>query len=183
MTGLTEIPQHRLGDVPRKLLCLYALKVLGPCGNLQLISFMMQTDIMNYFDLQTALYELRDAGQVARTPQTADDLYEITQSGLETLKLFEGRAPQSAMDAIDAQGPEFRRRIHLARERSARITHENHNEYHVQMQVVEQNMPLISIDLSLPTAELAARFRDRWSDHAQDIYDFIIDRLAGEDRT
>lgn len=182
VSPLTEIPQHRLGDVPRKVLCLHALKVLGPCGNLPLISFMMQTDIMNYFDLQTALYELRDAGQVARTPQTADDLYEITPSGLETLALFAGRAPQSAIDLIDQQGPDFRQRIQTARERRARIIHDQHNEYHVQMQVMEQEMPLISIDLSLPTAELAARFRDRWSDNAQEIYDFIIGRLAGEDR-
>ena len=178
---MSEIPQHRLADVPRKVLCLHALKVLGPCGNLQLISFMMQTDIMNYFDLQTALYELRDAGQVARTPQSADDLYEITEAGLQTLSLFAARAPSSAMQQIDDQGPAFRRRIQAARERRARIIHDQHNEYHVQMQVMEQDMPLISIDLSLPTAELAARFRDRWSDSAQEIYDFIIGRLAGED--
>ena len=42
-------------------------------------------------------------------------------------------------------------------------------------------MPLMTLDLSLPTAELAARFRDRWMDSAQEIYDFIITRLAGDD--
>ncbi|MHC1786997.1 MAG: DUF4364 family protein [Christensenellales bacterium] len=165
-----------------KVLCLYALDVLGPCGNLQLIGFMVETDIMNYFDLQTALYQLRDAGQVARTPQTADDLYQITQSGQETLRLFLQRAPRSAMAAIDRVGPDFRRRILEQRERSARIVHDEHNEYHVILQVTEQQLPLISIDLSLPTPELAARFRDRWAERAQEIYDFIIGRLAGEDR-
>lgn len=177
---LTEIPQHRIGDVERKVLTLRALQVLGQCSNLQLIGFMAQTDIMNYFDLQTALYALRDAGQVVRSLQAADDLYQITPSGLETLTLFAGRAPQSAMDLIDEAGPDYRARIHLEREKSARVIHDQSNEYHVLMQVVEQNMPLITINLSLPTAELAARFRDRWPDHAQAIYDFIIRRLAGE---
>ncbi len=177
---LTEIPQHRVGDVESKVLTLHALQVLGRCSNLQLIGFMAQTDIMNYFDLQTALYALRDAGQVVRSLQAADDLYEITSSGLETLALFSGRAPKSAMDLIDAAGPDYRARIHLEREKSARIIHDQANEYHVLMQVVEQNMPLISINLSLPTAELAARFRDRWPEHAQAVYDFIIGRLAGE---
>ena len=50
------------------------------------------------------------------------------------------------------------------------------------MQINEQKMPLMTLDLSLPTAELAARFRDRWMDSAQEIYDFIITRLAGSDQ-
>lgn len=177
---LTEIPQHRLGDVERKVLTLHALQVLGQCSNLQLIGFMAQTDIMNYFDLQTALYALRDAGQVARSLQAADDLYQITPAGLETLALFSARAPQSALDIILQAGPDYRARIHLEREKSARVIHDQTNEYHVLMQVVEQQMPLLSINLSLPTAELAAQFRDRWPEYAQAIYDFIIDRLAGE---
>ena len=49
------------------------------------------------------------------------------------------------------------------------------------MQVVEQRMPLMTIDISLPTAELAARFRDRWVGAAQDIYEYIVGRLAGEE--
>ena len=59
--------------------------------------------------------------------------------------------------------------------------HDEGNEYHVSMQINEQKMPLMTLDLSLPTAELAARFRDRWMDSAQEIYDFIITRLAGDD--
>ena len=178
---MADLPQHRLGEIERKMLTLYSLKQLGECGNLQLIAFMLECDIMNYFDLQTALFDLRDAGQAARSPQVADDLYQITPAGLETLALFAARAPQSALALIDEAGPGYRARIHLEREKSARVIHDEHNEYHVLMQVMEQQMPLLSIDLGLPTAELAARFRDRWPGNAQAIYDCIISRLAGED--
>lgn len=177
---MADFPGPRLGDVERKVLTLHTLKGLGECGNLQLISFMVENDIMNYFDLQAALFELRDLGQVARDPQVADDLYQITPSGEETLRLFLSRAPDSLVRRIDAASPAFRERFHQEREKLARIVHDQHNEYHVSLQIMEQRMPLISIDLSLPTAELAARFRDRWQDNAQDIYDFIVGRLAGE---
>ena len=80
------------------------------------------------------------------------------------------------------QAPLYRERFSRQRERSARIVHDEGNEYHVSMQINEQKMPLMTLDLSLPTAELAARFRDRWMDNAQEIYDFIIGRLAEEDR-
>ncbi len=175
---MAELPQHRLGDIERKVLTLYSIKQLGECGNLQLISFMTECDIMNYFDLQTALFDLRDAGQVARIQQVADDLYEITPAGEEALQMFLSRAPQSLLDRVEMQAPVFRELFSRQREKSARIVHDAGNEYHVSMQINEQRMPLMTIDLSLPTAELAARFRDRWMDSAQDIYDYIIRRLA-----
>ena len=178
---MADLPQHRLGEIERKMLTLYSLKKLGECGNLQLIAFMLECDIMNYFDLQTALFDLRDAGQAARSPQVADDLYQITPAGEEALGLFLTRAPQSLLDTVDMQAPLYRERFSRQRERSARIVHDEGNEYHVSMQINEQNMPLMTLDLSLPTAELAARFRDRWMDSAQEIYDFIITRLAGDD--
>lgn len=178
---MAEIPRHRLGEVERKTLTLHTLKALGECGNLQLISFMTETDIMNYFDLQTALYDLRDLGQVVRTPQVADDLYQVTPAGEEALHLLLDRVPDSLVQRVNQAAPAFRARFSEEREKSARIAHEGQNEYHVVMELVEQRMPLMRIDLSLPTAELAARFRDRWTGAAQDIYDFIIGRLAGEE--
>ena len=178
---MAELPRHRLGDIQRKVLTLHTLRALGECGNLQLIRFMVENDIMNYFDLQTALYELRDAGQVARTPLAADDLYQLTQAGEDTLGMFLHHAPQSLVDRIDQTAPGFRALFDAQREKHAYISHEGQNEYHVTMEITEQRMPLMRIDLSLPTAELAARFRDRWLYSAQDIYDFIIKRLAQED--
>lgn len=178
---MSEVPQHRLGEVERKMLTLYALRELGGCGHLQLIRFMVENDIMNYFDLQRALYDLRDAGQAARTDLAADELYQITPAGEEALALFLQRVPQSLLTKAEQAVPGFRARFHQERERSARILHEGQEEYKVRMEIVEQGTALLGIDLVVPTAELAARFRDRWSAHAQEIYDHIISRLAKED--
>jgi len=179
--AVTDIPRHRLGEVERKVLTLYSLHTLGECGNLQLISFMVENDIMNYFDLQTALGDLRDAGQAARTPVEADYLYQLTPAGEEALRMFLPRAPASLLKRVEEAAPSFRERFDREREMPARIVHDEGNEYHVSMQIVERRMPLMSIDVSLPTAELAARFRDRWVGVAQDIYEYIIGRLAGEE--
>lgn len=177
---MAEIPSHRLGDVERKVLTLHTLRELGGCGHLQLIRFMVEHDVMNYFELQSALYDLRETGQAARTPLAADEFYEITVAGEEVLAHFLDRAPRSLRDRVSIQAPLTRARFHQEREKPARISHEGHNQYHVILDIVEQNLPLMSLQISLPTAELAAAYRDRWGEQAQAIYDFIISRLAGE---
>ena len=69
----------------------------------------------------------------------------------------------------------------MQRELFTSISHAGHNEYHTQMGDAEGGMQLMRLDLSLPTAELAERFRAAWPEKAPEIYSFILSRLSGED--
>lgn len=178
---LAEVPQYRLGELERKLLALHALKELGPCNNLQLIDFMVSQDLMNYFDLQLALHELTGRGQLTREAVQGDERYAITPSGEEAIALFIGRLGDSALTRMDAAIPAFKERLRRERELFAAISHEGRNEYHAKLGVREGSMDLLKLDISLPTAELAGRFKDAWEHRAREIYDFIIERLSGQD--
>lgn len=177
---MAEIPQFRLGEVESKLLTLHTLHELGPCTNLQLIAFMSQSGIMNYFDLQAALYDLAQRGQVIKEPVRGDDLYTITPMGEEAIGLFLGRLGESVLYKADAAVPAFKEQMRRQNELFSFVSHEGRNEYHAEMGIMEGNMPLIKLDISLPTAELARRFSDSWQSKARDIYDFIFQALSGE---
>lgn len=178
---MAEIPQYRLGETEGKLLTLYALHELGPCSNLQLISFMAENDLMNYFDLQAALYELALRGQVIKEKLPGDDRYTITPEGEEAISLFMGRLGDSSLLRVRLAAPDFRERLRRQRELYANVSHESRSEYHALMGISEGGMRLLHLDLSLPTAELADRFRGNWGGKAREIYDFIIRSLSGED--
>lgn len=180
---MTELPKRRLGEMERKLLTLYALRALGPCTNLQLITFMGETEVMNYFDLQTALFELIRGGLADKTALQGDELYCLTPSGEEAIHLFAQRAVTSAASVIDDKAPTYRARWRLDREVFARIGHEDKREYHVTMGLTDGDMVLMKLDLSLPTAALAERFRAAWQQEAQGIYDHILSRLSGQEET
>ena len=177
---MAELPVFRLGETERKLLALFAVSELGPCTNLQLIAFMAETDLMNYFDLQSALYDLTRGGQLLREPERGDDRYLLTPLGEEAISLFSQRVGTSVLETIRAAAPGFRVRLKRERELFAEISHEGRNEYHARMGVAEGGMRLMALDLSLPTAELAERFRGNGAQMARDIYDYIINRLSGE---
>lgn len=178
---MAQLPQYRLGDLERKLLTLLALQALGPCSNLQLIDFIAQSGLMNYFDLQTALHELSLAGQVIRTQVPGDAVFTLTPEGEEAINLFVSRLGESAREQVAAAAPAFREQMRKDRELYAQISHEGRNEYHAQLGIAEGSLHLLRLDLSLPTAELAGRFRDAWAEKARDIYDYIIATLSGED--
>lgn len=176
---MAELPRHRLEETERKLLTLYAVKQLGPSLNLRLIAFMADGDLMNYFDLQTSLYELTEGGQLSREEALGDYLYRLTPLGEETLALFDTRVRPSLKEKAQALAPEHRQQARQEKERHARVHHEGKNEYHAKMGLSEGGFSLLTLDLSLPTAELAQRFADAWPKHAQAVYDFILHRLSG----
>ncbi|MDD4080374.1 MAG: DUF4364 family protein [Eubacteriales bacterium] len=178
---MTRLPQRHLGEVERKLLTLYTLRALGPCTNLQLITFMGETEVMNYFDLQTALYELLTGGLIDRTPIQGDERYTLTPAGEEAIALFAQRAVTRDTDTIDEKAPAYKARWQRERDVFANISHEGQHEYHVAMGISDGGMPLMRLDLSLPTAALAERFRAAWQVEAQGIYDHILRRLSGKE--
>jgi len=175
---MAELPVFRLGETERKLLTLFAVSELGSCTNLQLIAFMAENDLMNYFDLQSALYDLTRGGQLQKEPERGDDRYILAPPGGEAIALFSQRVGTSVLEKIRAAAPDYRARLKRERELFAEVSHEGRNEYHARMGVAEGGMRLMSLDLSLPTAELAERFRLAWPDGARDIYDFILSRLS-----
>lgn len=176
---MTEIPRRRLNELEGKLLTLYTLSRLNSCTHLQLISFMHETDLMNYFDLQAALVTLVESGQLICENRKGDDLYYLSPEGYEALELFQNRSALSAMHKIDLAAPPFLERMKREREIKATIHHEGGLEYHVLLEIADEKLPLMKLDLCVPTAGIADRFRAAWEANAQDIYDGILSKLSG----
>lgn len=174
---MTDLPQHRLDSLERKLLILHALDALGECGNLQLISFMAESGLMHYYDLQGGLWELKEDGQVVAVRRDADEYYSLTPAGREALALFSARVARSVRDTIDQAAAPFSEKLRRQRELSAQVAHEGGSEYHVLLRIVEHGMPLLGLDISVPTAQMAAQMRERWPACAQAVYDAVIKTL------
>ena len=68
----------------QKLLILLALRCLGGVTQLQLLRFMVEEDVMNYFVLQLNLCELEEMGQVRVCHHALGSLYELTEQGRYT---------------------------------------------------------------------------------------------------
>ena len=121
----------------------------------QLLQFLFEYDLMNYFEMMFALNDLCDRGQAARTKKGAGYLYAVTTAGVEALMLFGGRVPPSVYALLKKNGGEWKRRFRREAQNLAEIRQTDRGEYELTLRVVEQDMDMMRLSLSLPTRELA----------------------------
>ncbi len=171
-------PPRRAPDDEQRLIVLCCLNVLGPCTELQLLQFLFEYDVMNYFEMMFALNDLCDRGQAARTKKGTGYLYAVTAAGTEALSLFGGRVPPSVYSLLDQHGEEWRRRFRREAQNLAEITQTDRGEYELNLRVVEQDMDMMTLSFTLPTREMAGQIADRWPQRAAEIYAEIFRMLT-----
>ena len=163
-------PPRRAPDNEQKLIVLCCLNSLGPCTELQLLQFLFEYDLMNYFEMMFALNDLCDRGQAARTKKGAGYLYAVTTAGVEALMLFGGRVPPSVYALLKKNGGEWKRRFRREAQNLAEIRQTDRGEYELTLRVVEQDMDMMTLTVSLPSREMAQQLSDQWPGKASKIY-------------
>lgn len=173
-------PPRRTPENEQKLMVLYSLARLGPCTELQLLRFLFEHDLLNYFEMMFALNDLCDRGQAARTKKNAGFLYQATDAGREALALFGGRVPMSLKTLLDETEAEWKNRFRQETQNLQQVVRTERGDYELNLRVVEQDMDMLRLSLCLPTRELAEQLARRWPEKSVKIYDAII-RILSED--
>ena len=175
-------PPRRAPDNEQKLIVLCCLNNLGPCTELQLLQFLFEYDLMNYFEMMFALNDLCDRGQAARTKKGAGYSYTVTAAGKEALELFGGRVLPSVYDLLERTGAEWRQRFRREAQNLAEITQTDRGEYELKLRVVEQDMDMMTLTVSLPSREMAQQLSDKWPRKAAKIYAEVFRTLTEPER-
>ncbi|MBR0229590.1 MAG: DUF4364 family protein [Clostridia bacterium] len=175
-------PPRRAPDNEQKLIVLCCLNNLGPCTELQLLQFLFEYDLMNYFEMMFALNDLCDRGQAARTKKGAGYSYTVTAAGKEALELFGGRVLPSVYDLLERTGAEWRQRFRREAQNVSQITQTDRGEYELTLRVVEQDMDMMTLTVSLPSREMAQQLSDKWPRKAAKIYAEVFRTLTEPER-
>jgi len=164
-----------------KLLLLYASQQLGPATNLQLLQFMVDNALMDYITLQLSLAEMEAAGQLKRVAHPLGSLYAITHKGMDALTLFSARVPASRMQCVREAAPAWRQQIRTQKQVLSDFSQQPDGTYVLNLSLLEQERPLLSINLTLPTRPLANLFADGWTARAGQIYQYIMQTLGQDE--
>ena len=177
---MTLRPPRRPPEDELRIVVLYCLRSLAPCSELQLLQFLSEYDLMNYFDMMFALNDLCSRGQAVRKREAAGWSYTLTEAGHEVLSLFGNRVPHSVQTLVQEHASAWRLRFEREAQCSASTEKTERGDWEVTLSLKEQDGDMMRLTLALPSRELASAIGARWPDKAGEIYETVIRILAGE---
>ena len=161
-----------------KLTILYALRGLGPVTDTELLQFLVELDLMNYFTMQLNLCDMEEQGQLRALPHPAGNLLEPTAEGLYTLEAFVQRIPVSRRGAMDGAFPVWRARFRAEQQAPADSFTLKDGSICLHLHLLEGGVPLMDAVLTLPADEAPTLLEKRWRAAAPAVYDAVNHALA-----
>jgi hypothetical protein len=172
--------RRTIPDSEFKLVILYALSRLGPVTNMQLLQFMVELDLMNYFDLQINLSVLEEQEQVVEQASPLGTLLAVGEKGLFTLTSFEHRIPASTKDCIDEQSTLWRNRFRNEQQTLAESFTLSDGRVCIRLRLLEASTTLLDLMLTLDSSSSVPKLEERWRAAAQATYDTVMSRLGAD---
>ena len=133
----------------QKLLILLALRCLGGVTQLQLLRFMVEEDVMNYFVLQLNLCELEEMGQVRVCHHALGSLYELTEQGRYTLDSFDSHIPASRRQALEAGAARWKAQFRAEQQNLSLVTTVGFQSFKNLLAIVEAFGKRIQFDRAI----------------------------------
>ena len=167
------------GVTKLKLTVLYFLNKLGlAITRDQITTLAAAYDLGPFFELQNAVAEMEEDGLVAAVPRRFGQVYALSSRGQEVVDMFQERLPVSLRDDLDAYADECREDIRKQTQFTARIEPLPGGECMVRFYFMEQDEPLLSIELIFPDSGSASRAAKSWPDKAEEAYCYLLSSLS-----
>ncbi|MGN0404891.1 MAG: DUF4364 family protein [Bariatricus sp.] len=161
-----------------KLIILYMLdKVDFPLTNAQISEFILNKGYTTYFKLQQALSELTEAELIREETSHNRTLYHLTEDGAQSIQYFKNNISRSIREDIDNYLRE--KKYDLKNEVAVKADYYRNTsrEFSVRCQVLEDELPLIDLTLSVPSETEAEAIVTNWQKKNQEIYAWLMANL------
>lgn len=161
-----------------KLIILYMLdRVDFPLTNSQISEFILDKEYTTYFKLQQAISELHSAEMIREENTLNRTLYHITEEGTQTISYFKNKISPAIQEDIESFLA--KKKYDLKNESSVKADYYKNTagEFSVRMQVIENEVPLIDLTLSVPTESEAQKVAMNWQTANDSIYALIMEKL------
>jgi len=165
-------------EAESKLILLYIFdKFEIPITNSQITELVMETELLNYFTLQQFLSELVNSSLIEYLDNDDNYYYLITEKGRNALNYFKKRLVKDITQKIDSAVEKKKKLILKETKVSANYIKNSDTSYIVNLKVIENNVPLINLELDVVSNKEAKKICDNWKSRAQYIYGKILDLL------
>lgn len=174
-------------DLQSDALTLYKLIILDilnkvdfPLTNAQITDFILERDYTNYFNVQQAISEMKDANLISSETIRNSSYFRITEAGRETIHFFDEDISEAIRNEIDTYLKVNKYKLREEVSILADYYEEKKDEFIAHCFVREQGSKIIEINLSVSTEDEAKTICNNWRNKSQDVYAYLIQSLMGE---
>ena len=164
-----------------KLIILYALDQFKvPVNKEQISQIVLENVQISYFDLQFLINSLLDDDFLYKMNDNKIDYFSISEKGRETLSLFSDRIPTYIKEILDIFIRQNKDKVLRQVKNLASYKLSGDGEFEVTLNLMENDVSLISISLNVPSKTQAKYICSNWQSKGQNIYTDIINTLIKE---
>ena len=135
---------------------------------------------LNYFYFQQFLLDLIESKYIVRYQKETQNVYEITESGKNTLNLTLDILPGIQKLKIDTNFKNNMDKIENQESVVAEYIPKSENEYEINCKIIENSEIIFEIKTLAYSREQAQKIVDNWKKNASKIYPNIIDIITNE---
>lgn len=166
-----------------KLMILYMLnKADYPMTNARISEFMLQKGYATYFNLQTALSELLDAGLIDSKSTINSSFFKLTNEGKHTLNLLSNDLGMSIKNDIKNYLSDNSKAFKKDLSATANFEKCGNGDFTVKLKLNEYNSSLLDLSLSVPSEMIAEKICNNWTKTSDELYTMIFNYLVLDKR-
>ena len=166
-----------------KVLILYVLNTLNkPITNDALYTIVNSAIDMNYFYFQQFLLDLIESKYIINYDQETQTVYEITDSGKNTLNLTLDILPGIVKLNVDTNLKSKLECLENEQSIVAEFTPKNENEFEVECKIIENGEITFEIKTYAYTRKQAQKIVDHWKEQASTLYPKFLNMLTNNEK-
>lgn len=160
-----------------KLMILYLINSVNfPLSNSQLANFFTGYNYIDYVQFQLLIDDLTSSEMIKAKQSINSVLYTITDMGKQALSYMQGDISAESISDMD----EFveNNKLKLMNESSSIANMvASKDGYDVCLELVEKQMPVLTINVFIKDEEMARTLCENWKSKSSKVFDYILNEL------
>lgn len=162
-----------------KLYILFLLQKVGESVSEHVITqTFIETEIIEYFPLTQYLFELVQSKFIKKIQIEGKDFYLITERGKSAISFFNNRMLGQEKKKIESYLDQNFSDLKKSKEITAEYRKIKSGQTKVELKLLNEDEPYLSIAVDVPTIEMAKEICNGWKINATEIYSEVITSIT-----
>ncbi len=169
------LDENKSKEFREKLIILYLLSEVGtPLSMGEIEDILLPLDILELLAITGNMTNLIDSEMLEEIEKDNKIMYSLSESGVESISALEFKLNDYHREKLDRAISIFKQEKKNKSFVKAEYTKIAKNQSIVECQINEAGMPLIKMELRVPTNEQANKICDAWNSRGVDIFQEIL---------